>query len=83
MADTTALYALRRRRPDLPRPYRAAGYPVLPALYLVANGGIAAAMLWGRPTECLIALAVAATGLPFYRLFAGASAAQVARQNGR
>jgi APA family basic amino acid/polyamine antiporter len=83
MADTTALYALRRRRPDLPRPYRAAGYPLLPALYLAANGGIAAVMLWGRPTECLIALAVAATGLPFYRFFAGPFAAQDARQNGR
>ena len=38
MADTTALYALRRRQPDRPRPYRAWGYPMVPALYLVANG---------------------------------------------
>ena len=66
MADTTALYALRRRQPDRHRPYRAWGYPLVPALYLLANGAIAVAMLAGRPLECAIALAVAATGLPFY-----------------
>lgn len=70
MADTTALYALRWRQPGRPRPYRAWGYPAVPAVYFVANGLIAAAMLWGRPKECGIALLVAATGLPFYALFA-------------
>jgi APA family basic amino acid/polyamine antiporter len=69
IADTTALYALRRRRPDLPRPYRAWGYPVVPALYLVANAGIALAMLRERPVECLTGLAVVATGVPFYLRF--------------
>ena len=70
MADTTALYALRRRQPERRRPYRAWGYPVVPALYFVANGGIAGAMLWGRPKECAIALAVTATAVPFYVWFA-------------
>ncbi len=69
MADTTALYALRRRQPDRPRPYRAWGYPLVPALYLVANGAIAVAMMAGRPLECAIALGVTATGLPFYYWF--------------
>jgi basic amino acid/polyamine antiporter, APA family len=69
MADTTALYALRIRQPDRHRPYLAWGYPAVPALYLIANAAIAGAMLWGRPKECAIALAVAATGLPFYGLF--------------
>jgi len=69
MADTTALYALRRRAPKRRRPYRAWGYPLVPALYLLANAGIATAMLAGRPKECAIALAVTATGLPFYALF--------------
>jgi amino acid transporter len=45
IADTTALYALRRRQPGRRRPYRAWGYPVVPALYVVANAGIALAML--------------------------------------
>jgi APA family basic amino acid/polyamine antiporter len=69
MADVTALYVLRRRQPLRPRPYRAWGYPVLPAVYLLANGGIAAAMLVGRPLECASAMAVTATGVPFYVWF--------------
>ncbi|MBI3785272.1 MAG: amino acid permease [Deltaproteobacteria bacterium] len=78
MADTTALYALRARQPKRRRPYLAWGYPWVPALYLVANLGIAVAMAWGRPKECAIAVAVAATGLPFYAWFrrAGASTPQ-------
>ncbi len=68
MADTTALYTLRRKRPDRHRPYRAWGYPWVPALYLIANAGIALAMLVGRPLECAAALAVAATALPAYWL---------------
>jgi APA family basic amino acid/polyamine antiporter len=70
MADVAALYALRLRRPGVARPYRAWGYPVVPALYLVANGAIAASLLWGRPLECLIALVVTASGLPFLWFFA-------------
>lgn len=66
IADTTALYALRWKQPNRPRPYRAWGYPLLPALYLVANLAIALALMWGRPLECAVALAVAATGVPFY-----------------
>jgi len=69
MADTAALYALRRRQPRRPRPYRAWGYPWVPALYFLANAGIAVAMLRGRPLECATGLAIAATGLPFYWLF--------------
>ena len=69
MATTSALYVLRRRRPDHPRPYRAWGYPLVPAFYLLTNGAVAAALLWGRPRECAIALAVIASGLPFLHLF--------------
>lgn len=66
MADTCALYRLRWKRPDVHRPYRAWGYPVVPALYLLANAAIAVAMIWGRPLECAIAVGVLLTGLPFY-----------------
>ena len=68
-ADTLALFALRRRQPDRRRPYRAWGYPWLPAFYLAANLAIAAAMIHGRPLESLACVAVAAAGLPFYRAF--------------
>ncbi len=73
MADTTALYALRRKQPERHRPYRAWGYPLLPALYLIANGAIAASMVIGRPLECLVALAVGAVAIPFYFAWAPSS----------
>lgn len=35
-AGVAAVYSLRRKRPDLPRPYKTIGYPVTPALFIVA-----------------------------------------------
>ena len=69
MADTVALFALRRRQPDRPRPYRAWGYPWVPLVYLVANAAIAFGLLVGRPREAGIAIAVLVIGVPFYFLF--------------
>ncbi len=69
IGDTAALYALRRKAPDRPRPYRAWGYPIVPALYIVANAAIAGNMLIYRPRECGIGLATLALGLPFYWWF--------------
>jgi len=40
-----AVFVLRRKMPDLPRPYRTWGYPFTPALYLAAFGGAMASML--------------------------------------
>ncbi len=46
---TLALFRLRRLRPDLPRPVKAFGYPVLPALYMLAVGAIMVILLVQRP----------------------------------
>jgi APA family basic amino acid/polyamine antiporter len=69
IADTAALYALRRRQPDRPRPYRAWGYPWVPALYIAANLVIAGSLLWFRSRESLISLSVLLAGVPFYVWF--------------
>jgi APA family basic amino acid/polyamine antiporter len=69
IADTAALFALRRSQPGRPRPYRAWGYPWVPLAYLVANAAIAASLLVGRPREAGIALLVLGAGLPVYLLF--------------
>ena len=75
IADVLALFALRRRQPERPRPYRALGYPWVPALYVIASAAIAVAMLAGRPLECAVGLACLASGLPFYALFTRSRAA--------
>lgn len=69
IADTTALYVLRRREPNRDRPYRAAGYPIVPLLYIVANAAIAISMAVGKPLECLTSLGVLLAGAPIYVLF--------------
>ena len=62
-----ALFILRRREPDLPRPYRAWGYPFAPALMLM----LAVAMLLGyivsNPVNSLYAMAFLVVSFPIYR----------------
>jgi amino acid transporter len=70
IADTSALYVLRVRAPDRERPYRAAGYPLVPLLYVVANVGVGIAMIMTRPVHCITSLGVLATGIPVYLVFA-------------
>lgn len=66
IADTAALYALRRSQPDRPRPYRTWGYPWVPGLYLLANSGIVVGLAIGRPTEAFYGSLFLAAGLPVY-----------------
>jgi APA family basic amino acid/polyamine antiporter len=66
--DGLSLYALRWRRPALPRPYRAWGYPVLPALFVGASLWLFANTLLTQPVASLVGLAIAATAFPAYRM---------------
>jgi APA family basic amino acid/polyamine antiporter len=60
------LFVLRSRQPDLPRPYRAWGYPVLPALYVLVSIFFLYNILVGDPRNSGMGLALAALGLPAY-----------------
>ncbi len=61
---------LRRKRPELPRPYRMWGYPITPVLFLAITAWFLVNMLWTRPVPCLAGLALVATGVPVYFLWA-------------
>ncbi len=61
-----AIFVLRARRPDVPRPYRALGYPVVPALYVIGSFALVWNTLVERPTESIAGLGLVALGLPFY-----------------
>jgi amino acid transporter len=66
------LYRLRRRRPDLPRPYRVPGYPVLPALFIAAVVYLVGSALAADPWLAGVTFAVVLAGLPVYWVrFAG------------
>src|SRR5271157_1247541 len=61
-----AVLVLRKKRPDLPRPYRTAGYPVTPALFVVAAILLILTTAAQRPRESAIGIGLIAIGLPFY-----------------
>jgi basic amino acid/polyamine antiporter, APA family len=72
---TLALFRLRRRRPDLPRPVKAFGYPVLPALYLLANAALMIILLFEKPLFTWPGLLIVASGVPVYLLWRRSGAA--------
>jgi APA family basic amino acid/polyamine antiporter len=63
------LFRLRRTRPDLDRPYRAVGYPVLPALYMLVAGVIEILLLINKPTFTVRGLILVLLGVPVYFLW--------------
>jgi APA family basic amino acid/polyamine antiporter len=62
------LFRLRWKRPDLPRPVKAPGYPVLPALYVVLTGLIAVDLLVQDATRtyAFLGLMLVLLGVPVY-----------------
>lgn len=65
----TAVFALRRKHPEWPRPYKAWGYPVLPAAFVLVSAGFAASVFWNNPKQSLIGLLIIAAGVPAYFFF--------------
>jgi amino acid transporter len=64
-----AVFVLRKKHPEWPRPYRTWGYPVTPALYVIAALVLMGNMLKERPTESLAGLSIIALGLPAFWAF--------------
>jgi basic amino acid/polyamine antiporter, APA family len=60
------LFVLRRTRPDAPRPYRAVGYPLIPAIYIVMALFIDAVLLRYKPQYTWPGLIVVLLGIPVY-----------------
>ena len=63
------VYVLRRTRPDLPRPYRTWGYPLVPAVFLLASLGMLANALITDPRDTGVTLLVIVAGIPVYYLW--------------
>ncbi len=60
------VFALRRRQPDLPRPYRVPAFPLPPLVYLGVTGWTLAYILRDRPEEGWMGLGIIAAGGAFY-----------------
>lgn len=63
---TAAVIVLRYKRPDLPRPYRTLGYPVVPVVFVLGITCLVISTLWKSPRESFMGLGLVALGLPFY-----------------
>jgi APA family basic amino acid/polyamine antiporter len=63
---TAAVIVLRKKRPDLPRPYRTIGYPFVPVLFVLVAAVLVLSTLQDSPRESLIGLGLILLGLPFY-----------------
>ncbi len=61
-----AVFTLRRRRPDLERPYRTVGYPVVPLVFLLASVALLANALVEQPVSTAFGFAIILLGVPVY-----------------
>jgi len=64
------LFVLRRTRPAMERPYRAIGYPVLPAIYIVAATVVEVLLLIYKPSYTWPGLIIVMLGVPVYACWA-------------
>jgi len=74
-----ALFALRVQRPEAQRPYRAVGYPVLPAVYIGMALFIDIVLLRYKPQFTWPGLIIVLLGVPVYFVWAGRSRATAAK----
>jgi len=67
----TGLFILRRTQPNAERPYRAWGYPLVPALYVLMCAVISLALLVVKPVYSWPSFLLVLTGIPVYFLWPG------------
>ncbi len=60
------IFILRKKRPDIPRPYKAFGYPVLPLIYIVLALAFCVGLVYTSPTYSLWGLGITLVGIPLY-----------------
>ncbi len=62
----STLFVFRRTLPDAPRPYRALGYPLLPALFVLVAIALIINTFVATPRLAFVGIAIMLSGLPFY-----------------
>ena len=64
-----AIFILRKKRPDIPRPYKAFGYPVIPAIYIFTTTVIMIILLIYKPNYTFPGLGIVLLGIPVFYLW--------------
>ena len=60
------IFILRKKMPNVERPYKAFGYPVLPAIYIIMAIAFCALLIFYKPTYAGWGLAIVLAGIPIY-----------------
>jgi APA family basic amino acid/polyamine antiporter len=60
------IFVLRKKRPEIPRPYKAFAFPVLPVLYIILALAFCIGLVWTSPKYSLWGLAIVLIGIPLY-----------------
>lgn len=66
IAAVAAVFTLRKKRPDLPRPYKTWGYPIVPILFIITSCGVLLNTLLEKPIESLAGIILTILGIPAY-----------------
>ena len=64
-----AIFILRVKKPDIPRPYKAFGYPVIPAIYILTTTAIMVILLIYKPNYTFPGLGIVLLGIPVFYLW--------------
>ncbi len=66
LMTAVSVFVLRKKRPDVDRPYRVIGYPVVPVLFVAVAAFLLVSTMQTRPRESLMGLVLMGLGVPFY-----------------
>ena len=69
ISTTASVFALRRKRPDLARPYKTWGYPIVPLVFITAIALVLVNTLIAKPVESLAGLGITLAGIPAYHFW--------------
>jgi len=71
MIAATAVFALRRKEPNAPRPYRTWGYPVVPAAFVIVAAGLLFYTFTANLRNSVLGCGLILSGIPIFAYFAG------------
>ncbi len=66
VAAAASVFTLRKKKPDMDRPYKTWGYPVVPLIFIIASAGILFNTLFESPVESLAGIGLTLIGIPIY-----------------
>ncbi|HUI31477.1 MAG TPA: amino acid permease [Candidatus Acidoferrales bacterium] len=75
------IFILRKKRPEVDRPYRAFGYPIVPALYILAAAAISVDLLVFKPRYTWPGMIIVLLGIPVYFVWRNLSHRKVERED--